>query len=262
MGCGWLGLPLAKSLVEKGYSVRGTTTNKNKMPLLEAAGVEPYLISLGERAIEGPVSSFLNGMEVLIINIPPGLRSGNESSYVHKIKRLHEQIRSAGIAKVIFVSSTSVYGAVSGHVTEETPPMPTSESSLQLLETEALFKKDGKLKTTIVRFGGLIGPERHPVRFLSGRKGLKNGHHPVNLIHLEDCLRLLIAILENDWWGLIINGVNPEHPEKYHYYKVEAEKMGLPAPRYREEAESMPGKTVDSSTLAARGFTFSKGVWS
>ena len=31
LGCGWLGLPLAKQLVTAGYSVRGTTTTKEKL---------------------------------------------------------------------------------------------------------------------------------------------------------------------------------------------------------------------------------------
>jgi nucleoside-diphosphate-sugar epimerase len=262
MGCGWLGFPLAKFLVEKGYSVRGTTTDKNKVPHLEASGIEPYLISLEENEIKGPVKSFLNGMEAIVINIPPGLRGGENSNYVQKIKMLHEQIRPLGVRKVIFVSSTSVYGAVSGNVTEETPPMPASESGRQLLQVEDLFSKDENLKSTIVRFGGLIGPERHPVRFLSGRKGLKNGHHPVNLIHLEDCLSLLITILEKDWWGCIFNGVFPEHPLKQDYYRVEAEKKGLQPPGYSDESGPLPGKTVDSTALATRGFTFSKGIWS
>ncbi|NNK29869.1 MAG: SDR family NAD(P)-dependent oxidoreductase, partial [Flavobacteriaceae bacterium] len=69
IGCGWLGLPLAKLLVKKGYSVRGTTTTNSKIPLLETAGIEPYLISLGERKVEGPATSFLQGIDTLVINV-------------------------------------------------------------------------------------------------------------------------------------------------------------------------------------------------
>ena len=36
LGCGWLGLPLAKSLIKNNYTVYGTTTNKSKIELLSA----------------------------------------------------------------------------------------------------------------------------------------------------------------------------------------------------------------------------------
>lgn len=261
LGCGWLGLPLAISLVKKGYTVRGTTTSGTKLPLLEENGIEPHLISLGEAGVEGDITSFLNGMDTIIINVPPALRNGNTSNYVQKVQQLHGQIRSAGIPEVIFVSSTSVYGGLSGKVTEGTVPIPESESGKQLLQAEALFRDDQTINTSIIRFGGLIGPGRHPVNFLSGRKDLKNGHHPVNLIHLDDCLNLIIAILKQGWWGTVLNGVFPEHPSKQNYYTHVAEQRGLPAPEYREEAETGEGKVVESDTLTALGFSFTKGIW-
>ena len=261
MGCGWLGLPLASFLVKKGYTVRGTTTSETKIPFLEENGIKAYLISLGEAAVEGDIGSFLNGLDTLVINIPPSLRKGNTSNYVLKLKGLLKYIRSAGIPKVIFVSSTSVYGVERGKVSEETLPNPDSESGKQLLEVENLFMGDQNLKITIIRFGGLIGPGRHPVNFLSGRKDLKNGHHPVNLIHLEDCIRMIVAILENGWWNVLFNGVYPEHPSKKNYYSLVAEKKGLPALHYKEESDALEGKIVESPSLEERGFTFSKGIW-
>lgn len=262
MGCGWLGLPLAKLLLEKGYSVRGTTTSTTKTALLEDSGIAPHVISLNEDGIEGDITSFLKEMDILVINVPPALRTGNSSSYVLKMKHLHRELKSAGISKVLFVSSTSVYGSASGELTEDTTPNPDSESGRQLLRAEELFHRDQSFKTTIVRFGGLIGQGRHPAIYLSGRKGLKNGHHPVNLIHLEDCLRLIISILEQGWWGDIFNGVYPDHPSKKAYYTAEAEKMGLQAPEYVEETPTSAGKTVKSVSLGLKGFTFSKGIWS
>ncbi|MCX2718818.1 SDR family oxidoreductase [Lentiprolixibacter aurantiacus] len=261
MGCGWLGLPLAKHLAERGYTVRGTTTSEAKLTLLVKSGVAPFMISISEQGIEGNITSFLSGLDVIIINIPPALRGGNTSDYVLKLKRLHEHIASAGVARVIFVSSTSVYGAVSGKVTENTIPEPGSASGRQLLRAEDLFRTDQNLKTAIVRFGGLIGPDRHPARSLAGRKDLKNGHHPVNLIHLDDCIALLTTILERDWWDAIFNGVSPEHPSKQKYYRGQAEKMGLEPPEFMQEAGANEGKNVDSINLPKRGFTFSKSIW-
>jgi nucleoside-diphosphate-sugar epimerase len=89
---------------------------------------------------------------------------------------------------VLFISSTSVYNDVDAFVTEETIARPATESGKQLLETEQLLQSNINFKTTILRFGGLIGEDRHPVKFLAGRENLENPNAPINLIHQEDCI--------------------------------------------------------------------------
>ena len=46
LGCGWLGLPLAKKLISKNFIVRGSTTSKDKISVLENENIEPFLITL------------------------------------------------------------------------------------------------------------------------------------------------------------------------------------------------------------------------
>ena len=53
LGCGWLGLPLAKSLVDNGYKIKGSTTTQDKYQKLVEDGVTPYLIKLNESAHQG-----------------------------------------------------------------------------------------------------------------------------------------------------------------------------------------------------------------
>lgn len=260
MGCGWLGLPLAKALLKKGHTIRGTTTSSSKIKELQASGIDAFTISLGEREAEGPLTAFLEGLDILIINIPPKLRSSDAQNYVEKMKLLKDSLLESPQTKVLFVSSTSVYGDIEGEVTETTTPVPTTESGKQLLESEQLFYDEPRLSTTVVRFGGLIGPGRHPVTHLSGRTGLKNGTAPVNLIHLEDCLRILMAIIEHNWWGLHFNAVYPEHPTRAAYYAAESEKKGLPVPEFLPEKEGEKGKRVSSSLLLQKGFEFAAGI--
>lgn len=214
MGCGWLGLPLAKALIKDGYEVHGSTTSKDKLPILEKAGINASLISISEDSINGPIKEFLGELDVLVINVPPKLRGDSRENYVEKMELIGKALSESMIRKVVFVSSSSVYGGNQGKVTEETKPQPTTESGIQLLASEELFRAMPNLKTTIIRFGGLIGEERHPINMLSGRKGLKNGNHPVNLIHLNDCISILSLVIKNNWWGEIFNAVHPLHPAK------------------------------------------------
>lgn len=48
LGCGWLGLPLAKQLIKKGFSVKGSTTSEEKISILKTEGIISFLISLSD----------------------------------------------------------------------------------------------------------------------------------------------------------------------------------------------------------------------
>lgn len=246
MGCGWLGLPLAKALLSEDFSIKGTTTSKKKISTLLNEGIKAFEISISETHINGPITSFLEDVDVLIINVPPGLRGKTTTvSYIERMRTLSKAIKNSTLQKVIFVSSTSVYSDDQGEVSEETVPIPTTESGKQILQSENLFRTETAFQTTIVRFGGLLGPDRHPVDILSGKQGLKNGNAPINLIHLNDCILVLKAILKEAKWGEIFNVVYPEHPAKQQYYTNVAIAKGITPPVYTV-SDKQQFKIIDS----------------
>ena len=161
---------------------------------------------------------------------------------------LHHAITSSKIKHIVFISSTAVYGDSEGVVNENTTPAPSSASGKQLLESESIFLNDINLKTTIIRFGGLISSDRHPVTMLSKRESLENGQMPVNLIHRNDCIRIIKAVFKNNWWGQIINGVYPDHPSKKEYYTSEARKRSIKSPDYKADTYKK-GKIINSNYL-------------
>ncbi len=260
MGCGWLGTPLAQHLIKEGHTVHGSTTSSEKLTDLKGLGILPFKISLSENGIEGPIEAFLKNVKVLVINVPPNLRGSNKENYEVKMKHLQASIKGSSVARIIFISSTSVYGDLEGDVTETTVPHPETESGKQLLAVEEKFKNDPDLETTIIRFGGLIGPKRHPVTFLSGKKDLSNGNHPVNLIHLEDCIHIIGVILKEGYWGEIFNGVYPHHPPKQEYYVNEAQKRGLQAPMYSESKNTQGKKIVPFNLMHYKKYRFQKPI--
>jgi len=249
LGCGWLGKPLAESLLAKGYRIKGTTTASKKLTSLQAVGIIPFLISIGEDGIKGAISSFLEDLDVLLITIPTGLRKAPNANFVVRMQFLNKAINAAKVSRLIFVSSTSVYGALEGEIWEDSIPKPISKSGKQLLEAEKLFSTNPSFKTTIVRFGGLIGPKRHPVRQLSGKKNIKNGAELVNLIHLNDCILIVTTILEESYWNRIFNGVYPYHPTKKEYYTSEALKMGITPPEFQATNSPLYKKTIKSKVF-------------
>ncbi len=261
LGSGWLGLPLAKDLLNKGHIIKGTTTTLENLQLLTAEGIIPYQIKLFEEGVQGDISSFLNDSEILIIDIPPGLRKDPTENFIAKIGRLKDQVDRSPLRHLIFVSSTSVFEDREDMpvYTEDDEPNGTQVNSVQLKGTEKLIFSENYL-TSIIRFGGLYGPGRHPVNYLSGRKNIKNPGAPVNLIHRDDCIGLINGVLGSGLSG-IFHGVNPEHPLKGEYYKAIALAKNLAIPQFDQSIPSK-GKIISSVRVKDElEYTFAKGLY-
>ncbi|MCM4161453.1 SDR family oxidoreductase [Antarcticibacterium flavum] len=263
LGCGWLGLPLAKKLVEQGHVVKGSTTTREKMDTLTAEGITPYQIKLYEDGVQGDLTAFLSDADLLIIDIPPGLRKDPDADFTARIGRLKAYIEKSGVEKVIFVSSTSVYEDREDlpEYTENDLPNASGNNSQQLMAAENILRNSEEFTTSIIRFGGLIGPGRHPVNFLAGREGIKDPQAPVNLIHQEDCIGILIALIENEIWGEILNAAYPEHPSKESYYSRVSREKNLAIPEFDQTTPSK-GKIISSVVLKEKlGYEFGKGIY-
>lgn len=264
LGCGWLGLPLAKALLEKGFYVKGSTTSVEKLSIIENRGIQPYLIELSADKIIGNLEDFLENSNYLILDVPPKLRGSEKENFVCKIKNLIPYIEKSSVENVLFISSTSVYGDTSSAiiVTEETSLNPNTESGKQLVQTERLLQNNTNFKTTILRFGGLIGEDRHPIKFLAGRKNIENPNAPINLIHLNDCISIIKAILcvcePVKVWNETFNAVAPFHPSRKDYYTQKAMDLGLALPEFNGDLPNF-GKTILSTKVEnVLGYTFEK----
>ena len=66
LGCGWLGLPLANFLIKSGFVVKGSTTNLDKISILENNKIQAFQIELSEIEIKGEIDSFLKNSEILM----------------------------------------------------------------------------------------------------------------------------------------------------------------------------------------------------
>ena len=267
LGCGWLGLPLAKALLENGFLVKGSTTSVGKLSVLKNLGIQAFQIELSETKIQGEVDSFLENSKILIIDVPPKLRGSSTDpsttlrmTFVEKIKNVIPFIEKSTVENVLFISSTSVYGDTSTalSVTEETKLNPDTESGRQLVQTEQLLQSNSNFKTTILRFGGLIGEDRHPIKFLAGRKNIENPNAPINLIHQEDCIGIIQKIIELNSWNETFNAVTPFHPSRKEYYTQKAINLALDLPEFNAENSSF-GKTISSSKVEkVLGYSFRK----
>lgn len=255
LGLGWLGLPLAKALLSKGYKVKGTVTNDEKAALLADSGIDVSLLTLHHQHMVLTNASFFD-TDVLIVNIPPRRTDGIETIYPAQVMQLLPSIVRCQIGKVIFVSSTSVYPASEGTAIEsETGLKPDKPSGVACLNAENVLQNDTRFATTVIRFGGLIGADRNPHRFM--RSGVKNeaGNQPVNLIHLDDSIGIIAHLIENEIWGEVINGCCPVHPTREEFYRKAAEVAGVEPPLFENNSVEKH-KTVSSEKIIELGYQF------
>lgn len=245
LGCGWYGKALAKELLQKGIVVKGSATSAEKLDALNDIGISPFVVRADADQINYNTNFFK--CDILVISIPPGLKKGEGSAYLPKLKHIIYAILQNSIEKVIYISSTGVYGDRDKMVTENDDPHPDLESGKILSEAENLFIGESGFKTTIIRFAGLVGPDRHPGRFFAGKKDIPNGMAPVNMIHLDDCVGIGSSIIEQDAFGHLFNACSPDHPTKEDFYNDAAQKGGYEAPQFLHELKTW--KIVKSINL-------------
>ncbi len=220
IGLGWLGKPLSEQLKNLGFDVLGTRSSDFNFLTDEF----PKL--------------FCN---ILFLNTPP-LLNISPIDYVNKIPKVFNEQN----AKVIFISSTSVFGEHQGLCTEETFPEPQTENGKWLLQVEHELEKKFKENLTIIRPGGLIGEDRHPVFAISKNNMISGGDNVINLIHKSDLINIIVAAEKNNFSG-IINAVSPYHPKRSEYYNFWAKKLNLKPINFKSELTST--KKVESVAL-------------
>ena len=163
------------------------------------------------------------------------------------MQALLNHVAQARVNKAILNSATSVYPQDNGEVTEadavriESPFMDTP-----WLDVEDLFTGHSGLKTTILRFSGLIGAEYQPGRYFSGRE-LGGADDPVNMIHREDCLGIIEQIIAKNLFGEVFNASADQHPTRRELYTRSCELMGIDPPIFIDQP--MPYRLVNCDKL-------------
>lgn len=237
LGCGWLGFPLALFLKGKGFEIKGSTTDLEKLKELSKNRIEPYLINFCPEIDYENVKGFFD-TEVLIINFPPKRRDYIEDYHKSQISSVKDAILKSKLDKVIFISSTSVYPEVNSVVTEDEIMEPTKLSGKALVAVEKILMNTEGFRTTVLRLAGLIGYDRNPRAFLKKRKFIGKFNAPLNLVHRDDCVSIIHQIIDKDIWGETFNVCCDQHPYRKEFYESEAKISRIELPEFKDESKS------------------------
>ncbi len=246
IGCGWLGKALATNLLKKGASVLATSSKPDNVDKLNQQGISALQLTLPSdkaQLLEHDIFT----KKILVIAITPQLKQGR-ADYADKIAQLVNSARQGGVVqRIILISSTAIYHGLERSVTEESSLNMTIEKVkiFNAAEQAVLnFSEQGSKQGTVIRLAGLVGPERHPGRFILANKTLSNSSAPVNLIHQSDAVGIIESIMQVESPQGIFNGVSDTHVSKQQYYQAAAKALMLEPPIFSQEKADVTTRIV------------------
>ena len=254
LGCGWLGTELARSFLQMGLQVSASSRQEKSLQKLREIGLDAFPLDLKENQIEGDLD-FFNKLDVLIITVPPGLRENPHTSFENKMAPLLDLLENTSLKRIVFTSSISVYGISSGTVDEKSKLKPITNSGQQLARIEKSLVARYPDTTQVLRLGGLIGSNRHPINSLKTKSIIKNGMNPINLIHSKDVVNAVRMLLSNPIKKHYYNLVSPFHPTKKDYYKKLAYQWDLSLPPF-ENSVLHPKEISSAAFMKDYSFSF------
>lgn len=230
LGCGWLGTELAQRINSKSWNVKVTRTSEKGIIALTEKGFNSFQIEVTENSIKGDLKFFEN-LDQLIISIPP--KRNEAKDYSRKINYLMNFLELKNKCRVIFLSSTSVYGKKEGVFDETSALSPETESSRELVESEKLILESDR-PSIILRLGGLVGKDRNPI-FQLHKKIIPNPDGIINFVDQKDAVEGIYKLLTTPTVEGVFNLVSPHHPKRRDYYLKMAKKYKLSVPVFSEQ---------------------------
>lgn len=215
IGCGYVGTALGEALVREGYEVWGLRRNPAPM-LCQPAGIQPLAADLRDPASLARLPCAYD----FIVNCISASGGGAEEYrrvYVRGMVNLVSWIGLTPIRKLVYTSSTGVYGQDDGsEVNERSPTEPETETGRILVEAEEVLRRAfhaNRLPAVILRVAGIYGPGRgYWLRqFMSGEARIAGGGERVlNMVHRDDVAGAIMAALQRGEPGQAYNVADNE----------------------------------------------------
>jgi len=262
-GCGDVGGALGRLLAAEGHRVWGLRRTVSKLP----PELEPIAADLTDPATLADLPEGLD--EVVYAAAADGRgEDAYRAAYSEGVARLLTALDAQGQhpRRVIFVSSTGVYGQSDGEwVDESSTTEPGRFTGRIVLEAERRVL-GGPFPGTAVRFGGIYGPGRTRLleRVRAGDAEVPAGR-PVytNRIHRDDCAGVLAHLLARDRGGRPLEpvylGVDHEPAELGEVFRYLAELLDAAPPEVAEDADTGrrgSNKRCRNDRLVATGYRF------
>ncbi len=237
IGCGDIGLRVAKQLC-RNYRVFALTSQQSRFSELRGLGITPILGDLDK-----PETLWrLSGLAETVIHLAPPQNIGHRDSRTRNLTRILAQ-GPASLSRLIYVSTTGVYGDhKGGRVSEITPVNPQSERAKRRVDAERVLRLWGPahgVAVTILRVPGIYAANRLPVERLQARTPalISDEDAYSNHIQSDDLARLVCAAVYHGKPQRVINACDGGETRMGDYFDEVADAFGLERPARMPAAE-------------------------
>jgi nucleoside-diphosphate-sugar epimerase len=258
IGAGWLGLPLSQQLIELNHQVIASCRSERSIDRLSAHDIPHFQFDLDNPTTPLKQLLSLYNCDTVVGCFPPGFRQGNGLEYAKNWQYLAQQCQYAGVTKLIMISSTAVYPDEAELMYEEDATLQITQSNSRFSDKARVLLQaeqhviDSGLDFAILRCSGLIGPNRHPARFVNKLQQVSR-LAPANILHLIDAIGATVFALEHVV-NTVVNVTTPTTVSKAEFYQVALDSLNSKdvLPMIVEQ----PDKCIISDKLVGLGYIF------
>lgn len=241
IGCGDIGVRVARLVKARGGRVTALSRSMERaMHLEETERITIVPGNLDDPEAEHKLAESTAGKLIFYFAPPPG--GGPWDT------RMRNFCAAVGLeqapAKVVYISTSGVYGDCGGAwVTEETPVNAQTSRAKRRLDAETVLREWGErlgVAVVILRVTGIYGPGRLPLaRLQQGHPVLTEAESPpTNRIHADDLAAVCVAAAEKAGDGEIFNVSDGQPGTMTQYFNAAADLLGLPRPPQVSMAEA------------------------
>lgn len=258
IGGGWVGAPLSRSLSLEGHSVAVTTRSEQKQAAFKLADLEPVFWDCDQHAPGSIRALALQKAAVnathWVLTIPPN-KQWNQIENEQWHQDVCDAAIACGIQRLVVFSSTSVYPD-EGVVREQDALVSSisPHSGKSLLALEHVFDA-APFEAVVLRFGGLIGEDRHP-GLRASKKGWRYPNRRMNVTSLQDAIRACEHALFSSTMSGAYNVVSPDHPTYLDFGKCLVNLKWPSILGHSRDHLAPSGRSVSSERLMNTGFVF------
>lgn len=252
-GCGDVGLRVARRLRAQGHEVFAL---RRRLPEPDGAGIH-WLA--GDLTLPTTMGDLPAGITRLVYLPAPDARdrATYEAVFPGGLRATLGALDRTMLRRVLFVSSSAVYGDhAGGWVDEDTPARPPGFNGSVLLEAERWLARQA-VPSTVVRLAGLYGPGRLQLvdRLRAGKAAAPRGQvHWANRIHVDDAAAAIAHLLLLPDAGALYLGVDDTPLPLDALYDHLAALIGAPRPPDGPPPGGVGSKRLGNARLRASGW--------
>ena len=234
VGCGYIGLRVAELWQKntKGLMpISGLVRSSTSAALLKERSIRPVMVELDRPEI---LNGQLKLKQTLVYYFAPPPKTGLDDVRMKNFLAAIEQNNLP--AKLIYLSTSGVYGDQQGKLIDETvTPKPKENRAVRRYAAECAVSDWGmkmNVPVMILRVGGIYGPGRLPVKRLQNQTPIIHEHlaPSTNRIHADDLAQVCVAAAIHGKAGAIYNVTDGCHSNMTEYFNQIADFLELPRP--------------------------------